>query len=229
MRSRCSRLRAAVPAADRGRRQDRQPADPAVPGGRRGDDRRLLPLRELRGAPRGAPEPRRARERPAEPRRSAADPLLGLAARPRTGCCSLAVALYALQALYSADHAKAAENVAFFYVPFGLLFVLLREVRWTRELLLALPRRGGRAGGRVRRDRLRRVRPQVAVPEPEGGRGEPVRQLLPRQLAVLRPEHLRALPGARDDRGDDRRAVESRRREIAARGGSCSRGCSAGW
>jgi O-antigen ligase len=46
------------------------------------------------------------------------------------------VALYALQAIYSRDHARAAENVAFFYVPFALLFVLLREVRWTRELLL---------------------------------------------------------------------------------------------
>ena len=44
--------------------------------------------------------------------------------------------LYALQALYSADRAKAAENIAFFYVPFALLFVLLRDVRWTRELLL---------------------------------------------------------------------------------------------
>jgi putative inorganic carbon (HCO3(-)) transporter len=48
----------------------------------------------------------------------------------------LAVALYALQALYSADLARAAENVAFFYLPFGLLFVLLGRVRWTRELLL---------------------------------------------------------------------------------------------
>jgi O-antigen ligase len=47
-----------------------------------------------------------------------------------------AVGLYALQGIYSADHAKAAENVAFFYVPFALLFLLLREVRWTRELLL---------------------------------------------------------------------------------------------
>ena len=47
-----------------------------------------------------------------------------------------AVALYALQTLYSPDRAKAAENIAFFYVPFGLLFVLLRDVRWTRELLL---------------------------------------------------------------------------------------------
>jgi O-antigen ligase len=48
-----------------------------------------------------------------------------------------AVVLYALQGIYSTDHAKAAENIAFFYIPFGLLFVLLRNVRWTRELLLA--------------------------------------------------------------------------------------------
>jgi O-antigen ligase len=46
------------------------------------------------------------------------------------------VALYAVQAIYSSDQAKAAENVGFFYVPFALLFVLLRDVRWTRELLL---------------------------------------------------------------------------------------------
>jgi O-antigen ligase len=46
------------------------------------------------------------------------------------------IALYAVQALYSADKAKAGENLAFFYVPFALLFVLLRDVRWTRELLL---------------------------------------------------------------------------------------------
>jgi O-antigen ligase len=46
------------------------------------------------------------------------------------------VALYALQALYSSDKAKAGENLAFFYVPFALLFVLLRDVRWSRELLL---------------------------------------------------------------------------------------------
>ncbi len=46
------------------------------------------------------------------------------------------VALYALQTLYSSDRAKAAENIAFFYVPFALLFLILRDVRWTRELLL---------------------------------------------------------------------------------------------
>src|SRR5262249_40176500 len=45
------------------------------------------------------------------------------------------VALYAVQAIYSSDTAKAGENLAFFYVPFALLFVLLRDVRWTPELL----------------------------------------------------------------------------------------------
>jgi O-antigen ligase len=47
-----------------------------------------------------------------------------------------AVVLYVLQGIYSTDHTKAAENVAFFYVPFGLLFMLLRDVCWTRELIL---------------------------------------------------------------------------------------------
>ena len=47
-----------------------------------------------------------------------------------------AVVLYGVQALYSADHTKAAENLAFFYIPFGLLFALLRDVQWTRALVL---------------------------------------------------------------------------------------------
>jgi O-antigen ligase len=46
------------------------------------------------------------------------------------------LALYALQTLYSSDRGKGAENLAFFYVPFALLFVLLRDVDWRRELLL---------------------------------------------------------------------------------------------
>jgi O-antigen ligase len=46
-----------------------------------------------------------------------------------------AVALYALQISYSADRVKALENLAFFYVPFALLFALLVQVRWTRELM----------------------------------------------------------------------------------------------
>ncbi|MGO9489877.1 MAG: O-antigen ligase family protein [Solirubrobacteraceae bacterium] len=46
------------------------------------------------------------------------------------------VVLYTLQISYSADRTKGLENLLFFYVPFGLLFLLLRDVRWTRELLL---------------------------------------------------------------------------------------------
>ena len=46
------------------------------------------------------------------------------------------VVLYALQATYSTDFTKALENVVFFYVPFALLFVLLRRVSWTRQLVL---------------------------------------------------------------------------------------------
>ncbi|HVR05162.1 MAG TPA: O-antigen ligase family protein [Solirubrobacteraceae bacterium] len=47
------------------------------------------------------------------------------------------VVLYALQSVYSSDLGKAAENLAFFYLPFGLLYLLLRDAPWTRQLLLA--------------------------------------------------------------------------------------------
>jgi O-antigen ligase len=46
------------------------------------------------------------------------------------------VVLYALQMLYAPEMKKAAENLVFFYVPFGLLFWLLRDMRWDRQLLL---------------------------------------------------------------------------------------------
>ncbi len=47
------------------------------------------------------------------------------------------LALYALQSLYSRDFATALEQMVFFYVPFALLFRLLADVRWTRDLLVA--------------------------------------------------------------------------------------------
>jgi O-antigen ligase len=47
-----------------------------------------------------------------------------------------AVVLYTLQIAYSADRGKGAENLAFFYLPFGLLFLLLRSARFSRGLLL---------------------------------------------------------------------------------------------
>jgi hypothetical protein len=46
------------------------------------------------------------------------------------------VGLYTLQIVYSSDPGKGAENLLFFYIPFGLLYVLLREAPWTRALLL---------------------------------------------------------------------------------------------
>jgi O-antigen ligase len=89
----------------------------------------LLPRLLGRGA---TGERERVRKEPAAPTR------LAFWATPRgvEWLLFAAVALYALQTLYSADRAKAAENIAFFYVPFALLFLILRDVRWTRELLL---------------------------------------------------------------------------------------------
>ena len=49
----------------------------------------------------------------------------------------LSVALYGIQAAYSSDFGRALENVVFFYVPFALLFALLRRVVWTPTLLRA--------------------------------------------------------------------------------------------
>ena len=46
-----------------------------------------------------------------------------------------AIVLYALQAVYAADSAKALEQVVFFYVPFALLYVLLRGLEWTPRRL----------------------------------------------------------------------------------------------
>jgi len=49
---------------------------------------------------------------------------------------ALVLVLYALQATYSDDVDHAVENFLFFYAPFALLFVLLRQVDWTRRLAL---------------------------------------------------------------------------------------------
>ncbi len=45
------------------------------------------------------------------------------------------VLLYALQTLYSPDFSKSLQNVCFFFVPFSLVYALLRDVEWDRELL----------------------------------------------------------------------------------------------
>jgi putative inorganic carbon (hco3(-)) transporter len=45
------------------------------------------------------------------------------------------VVLYTVQALYSPDFSKSLQNVCFFFVPFSLMYALLREVDWTQKLL----------------------------------------------------------------------------------------------
>lgn len=45
------------------------------------------------------------------------------------------VLLYAVQVLYSEDFSKGLQNVCFFFVPFSLVFGLLRDVTWDRKLL----------------------------------------------------------------------------------------------
>jgi O-antigen ligase len=48
---------------------------------------------------------------------------------------ALSVVLYAIQAVYSPDFEKALQQTVFFYVPFALLYRLLRDLRWTPELI----------------------------------------------------------------------------------------------
>jgi O-antigen ligase len=48
---------------------------------------------------------------------------------------ALYVVLYALQAMYSPSFEKALQQMVFFYVPFALMFCLLRRLRWTSDVL----------------------------------------------------------------------------------------------
>jgi O-antigen ligase len=45
------------------------------------------------------------------------------------------VVIYAIQTLYSVDFSKGLQDVCFFFVPFPLVYALLREVEWSRRLL----------------------------------------------------------------------------------------------
>ena len=45
------------------------------------------------------------------------------------------VVLYAIQSIYSTDFEKALQQMVFFYVPFALLFILLKRLRWTPWLV----------------------------------------------------------------------------------------------
>jgi O-antigen ligase len=48
---------------------------------------------------------------------------------------ALYVVLYGIQAVYSPSFEKALQNMVFFYVPFTLLYVLLRSLRWDAAMI----------------------------------------------------------------------------------------------
>jgi putative inorganic carbon (hco3(-)) transporter len=48
---------------------------------------------------------------------------------------ALYVVLYGLQSVYSPDFEKALQQMVFFYVPFALMFALLRRLVWTPRLM----------------------------------------------------------------------------------------------
>jgi O-antigen ligase len=49
---------------------------------------------------------------------------------------ALYVVLYGIQAWYSPKFEQALQNMVFFYVPFAVLFALLRQLEWSRRLIL---------------------------------------------------------------------------------------------
>ncbi len=110
--------------------------------------------------------------------------------------------LYALQTLYSPDFSKSLQNVCFFFVPFSLVYALLRDVSWDKKLLKLVLVGGSRGGGGVRRCWLRGVLQPRPLLERPGDQVERIPHLLPGQLDLLGPEHLRALPGPGDRGGD---------------------------
>ena len=72
------------------------------------------------------------------------------------------------------------------------------------------------------------TRPDRAA-QPQGGGLQPARVLLPGQLAVLRPEHLRALPGRGDGRRGRGAAVDAAPADVGRLGAGCSPCCGRRW
>lgn len=60
----------------------------------------------------------------------------GMRSRPLEVALGAFLVLYALQATYSKDFDTALEQAVFFLIPFALLYALLREVRWSRDIVL---------------------------------------------------------------------------------------------
>lgn len=78
----------------------------------------VLECRRAFAAPAAGPEPARS------------GPAMWLAL-----ALAAAIGLYALQTIYSSDVERATQNIAFFFVPFALMFAMLRDAEWTPRLL----------------------------------------------------------------------------------------------
>ena len=77
--------------------------------------------------------------------------------------------------------------------------------------------------------RLRRVRDQDDHPQPQAGRRQRPAHLLHGQLGVLRPRHLRPLPGAGDDPAGRALLYARPQREQRRRSAPCWRCCGPAW
>jgi putative inorganic carbon (hco3(-)) transporter len=72
-------------------------------------------------------------------RGSAADPPVPTQRQPRhlfEKLLGAYIVLYAVQGLYASHFEQALQNEVFFYLPFAVLLALLRDVDWSRELLV---------------------------------------------------------------------------------------------
>jgi len=115
-----------------------------------------------------------------------------------------------LSLLWTKDVRQGAIEMLFFVLPFGLLTVVLSRLRWSRAWVLTLYVQIALMGlvfaviGIVQYEDARHLL------ESEGSRGQRVRAerlVLPRQLDLLRPLDLRALPRGRDPGESRRRAA----------------------
>jgi putative inorganic carbon (hco3(-)) transporter len=105
-----------------------------------------LSIRDWRGGPAGPvaagdPPPLPVAEAssgvvpPTAPPAGEASTTAGWAVRWLPCLLAAVVVLYGVQILYSADFSKGLQNLCFFFIPFALVFALLREVSWTQKLL----------------------------------------------------------------------------------------------
>ncbi len=173
-----------------GRRLDQEPARPPVPRGR--------PWARWPGCSRALREGEPAPVSPASPASAAAGTRQ---ARPcgSSGCWPLYIVLYAAPGDLLAGLREGAAEHGLLLRPLHAALRAAAQPALDAGHDPQLPAGHRRAGGGLRRDRLRGVRHQDDHPEPQAGRHQRSAHLLHGQLGLLRPGYLRALPGPGHD------------------------------